>query len=156
VAPASRLTELHFMPPRPFLCLLAATLIGCEPPARPPVQTEPPKADLPASVRQLTPDEAERLIHEIPGLVILDVRSDGEAETEGRINGARMYDYLHGQDTVQRLADLNRQDSYLIYCAIGGRAKLTAARMHEMGFAHLHVLQGGLNAWIAAGKPVQK
>jgi rhodanese-related sulfurtransferase len=120
------------------------------------VLTEPPPVVLPATVRQLTPDEAQKSIAGEPNLIILDVRGDGEAETEGRLAGARMYDYLHGEDTVQRLAELDRNGSYFIYCAIGGRAKLTAAKMHEMGFRRLSVLEGGLNAWIAAGKPVHK
>src|SRR5690606_24851481 len=128
--------------------LLIALLPACDPPERPQVRTEPPPVNLPLTVQELSPDEAESLMAASAGLVILDVRSDGEAEKEGRIPGARMYDYLHGSDTVARLKELDRTQSYLIYCAIGGRAKLTAARMHEMGFTKLSLLKGGLNAWI--------
>lgn len=141
----------------PWLAAVAAiALTACKPPFREVPRTEPPPVILPASVLELTPEEVEKLIAATPGLVILDVRGEGEVQAEGKIAGAQLYDYLHGEDTFDRLQKLDRSGAYLLYCAVGGRAKLTAARMHEMGFGKLSLLKGGLNAWIAAGKPVEK
>jgi rhodanese-related sulfurtransferase len=140
-----------------ILSLLAALqLSACTPPAAQVGLTEPPAPDLPVTVRELTPDEAQAMITSVPGLVIVDVRTEGEAKADGKLPGAQIYDYLHGEDMIKRLEELDRDSRVLVYCAIGGRAKLTAARMSAMGFTHLSLLKGGLNAWIAAGKPVEQ
>lgn len=148
-------------PTLPLWALLFSTvaliaLAGCTPAALPGARMEPPAIDLPDSVRELAPDEALDIIHTLPGLLILDVRTEGEAKSEGKIAGAELHDYLHGEDMMKGLEKIPRDQRCLIYCAIGGRAKLTASRMAAMGFTHLSLLKGGLNAWIAAGKPVQK
>ncbi|MDZ4288932.1 MAG: hypothetical protein U0984_13280, partial [Prosthecobacter sp.] len=107
-----------------FLSTAAAALLlfpACKPPTREAARSEPPPVVLPATVQELSPDEAEKLIAASPGLVILDVRGEGEAQTEGKIAGAQLYDYLHGDDTLKSLEKLDRSGSYLIYCAVGGR-----------------------------------
>ena len=96
------------------------------------------------------------MIAALPQLLILDVRTQSEVDADGKIAGAELHDYLHGDDMFQSLEKIDRERRCLIYCAIGGRAKLTAARMTTMGFTHLSLLKGGFNSWIAAGKPVQK
>ena len=147
---------------RPILLpLIVAGLVslgaaGCQPVEKTQPRIEPPPVVLPDSVQLLSPDQAEKLITESSSIRIVDMRTEGEAQADGRIAGAQIYDYLHGESVFEKLAELDRQRPCLIYCAIGGRAKLTAERMSQMGFQRLAVLDGGINAWISAGKPVQK
>jgi rhodanese-related sulfurtransferase len=132
------------------------SITSCEPPVREPVRVDPPEVVLPDSYPLLSPEEAEHLIASSPGLTLIDVRSDGEAQKEGSIAHSHRYDYLHGEETFDELAKMNPTNPYLIYCAIGGRAKLTAQRLAKMGFTRVSILEGGINAWIAAGKPIEK
>jgi len=78
-----------------------------------------------------------------------------ELTREGRIEGSKNYDFLQSK-TLEQLGTLDRQKPALIYCALGGRAAKVSVQMHEMGFAEIIVLQGGMNAWLKEGRPVIK
>ena len=138
------------------ISMMTGLVIGCNPAPRAAARIEHPAVVLPAAVKELTPDEAEKLISSTPDLVILDMRQEGEVQKEGRIAGARNYDYLHGPPVLAELAKLDHAKPCLVYCEIGGRAKLTAVEMRGMGFQNITLLKGGLNAWLVAGKPVVK
>ena len=42
----------------------------------------------------------------------------------------------------------------VLYCKTGGRAALVAAVMQDMGYLDVVSIAGGIDAWVAAGKPV--
>ena len=42
----------------------------------------------------------------------------------------------------------------ILHCASGGRSALAARSLQEMGYANVAHLDGGINAWKAAGLPV--
>lgn len=142
--------------PLTTLLLLASLLIACSPPPAAEVSTEPPPVKLPASVKQLSADEAATLIQTTPNLVIVDLREDWELRKQGRIAGSLWADLLNEQRFNEATAKLNPAQPALLYCAIGGRAKLAAEKLAAKGFTQLSVLEGGLEAWLTAGKPVQK
>ena len=68
---------------RSITLLLLSLLCACRPATLPPVATEPPPVNLPASVQQLTPDQTAALIQSTPDLVIVDLREDWELKAEG-------------------------------------------------------------------------
>jgi len=136
----------------PALLLLSA----CTPPPAAEVRTEPPAIKLPDSVQQLTADQAAALIQSTPDLVILDLREDWEIEKEGRIAGSVWADYLNDQRFTEATSKLDPTKPCLLYCAIGGRAKLAAEKLAGKGFTRLSLLTGGWEQWLRAGKPVQK
>lgn len=139
------------------LSLAAVALCACSPSPLPPSVVEPPAVQLPAGYRELTPDELAKELTANPArFIILDLRSAEEVLEQGHLPTARAYDFLRGEAMFEDLARLERDRPYLIYCAIGGRSAKTAVKMHELGFKDVTVLKGGLNAWIASGKPVQK
>jgi rhodanese-related sulfurtransferase len=41
----------------------------------------------------------------------------------------------------------------ILVCASGARASLAALTLKDMGYEDVAVLDGGLNAWMAAGLP---
>lgn len=48
----------------------------------------------------------------------------------------------------------HRQRPLVLYCRTGGRAALAAASLQRLGFTNVRSLAGGIEAWIAAGRPV--
>lgn len=140
---------------RPALLLLCLSLIACRPAQPPQVDIQPPKITLPAAVRELTPAEAADWLAQTPDVTLMDMRMPEETTREGSIAGSKNYDYLQTK-TFEELARQERQKPYLIYCTLGGRAQLTAIKLHELGFTRLTVLKGGINAWFTEGKPVVK
>ena len=85
-------------------------------------------------------------------LVVLDVRTPEEFTTS-RLEGAVMIDFYE-PDFEQRLAELDRDVPYLLYCRSGNRSGSTAELMEQMGFANVSDVGGGINAWLDAGQPV--
>ena len=66
------------------------------------------------------------------------------------------FDYFHGDKTLDAIAQLDKTKPCIVYCAIGGRAKLIAVEMHRMGFKNIMLLKGGFDAWTATGQPIAK
>lgn len=82
-----------------------------------------------------------------PGVVILDVRTPAET-AQGMIPGAREIDF-QAEDFKARIAELDRDQTYLLYCRSGSRSSAAAAVMADMGFDSLSHLIGGYQAWSA-------
>ena len=87
-------------------------------------------------------------------VIVLDVRTPGEFSA-GHIGGAKNIDYLAG-DFADRLAKLDREKTYLVHCAVGGRSTKALPRFSKLGFKRIVHLDGGFKAWQAAGNPVEK
>jgi len=43
-----------------------------------------------------------------------------------------------------------------LYCRSGSRTRKAADAMQKIGFKHVYMLEGGINAWKEAGKEVVK
>jgi rhodanese-related sulfurtransferase len=86
---------------------------------------------------------------------IIDVRSPLVQSQTGRIPGAITVDV---QNLRVDLLALPAEGEVIVYCACPN--EYTAARLAKIllqhGFQHVHPLQGGIDAWIAAGHPVEK
>lgn len=87
-------------------------------------------------------------------LTVLDVRTDEEFAA-GHIAGAVQIDYL-GDEFAKKLAKLDRDQAYLVHCRSGGRSKGALDAMKKLGFKVVHHLDGGMQAWVAAGGEVVK
>lgn len=84
-------------------------------------------------------------------LVILDVRTPEEF-TEARLDGAVMLDFYR-EDFADRLAELDPDVPYLLYCRSGNRSGQTADIMKQLGFADVADVDGGIISWSAANLP---
>lgn len=79
--------------------------------------------------------------------VVLDVRTP--AEYAGRhVKGAVNLNF-YAADFAAQLAALDRQKTYLVYCASGSRSGQAAAQMHALGFAEVYNLTGGFGTLAA-------
>lgn len=86
--------------------------------------------------------------------VVLDVRTREEF-VEGHIPGAVLIDFK-APDFKQKVSQLDHEKLYLVHCAAGGRSAKAAELMGTLGFDRVFNLEGGMKAWTAAGKPVEK
>ncbi len=87
-------------------------------------------------------------------IVLLDVRSSEEM-LSGYLKGAQHLDF-NSPGFRSSLDSLDHSRTYLVYCASGKRSGKALDMMKGIGFQKVRVLEGGLNAWITAGFPVQQ
>jgi phage shock protein E len=118
-------------------------------------QTNPPpsQSGKPASPQLVEVAEAEKLIA-AKKVVVLDVRTPAEF-ADGHIAGATNVDF-RDKDFQAKLARLDKNQPYLVHCAIGGRSAKASKLMTRLDFKSVYDLKGGLEAWKKADKPVEK
>ena len=85
---------------------------------------------------------------------IIDVRTPEEV-AEGHLADASTINFL-SPDFTSQVVGLNKKGTYLLYCRSGSRTRKAADAMQKMGFKHVYMLEGGINAWKEAGKEVVK
>ncbi len=86
-----------------------------------------------------------------PGIVLLDVRTEDEY-VRGHIPNAINMDFYNPNFKTD-IKKLDKDKSYLIYCAAGGRSKKTSRLLRDNGFNKVYNLQQGFNNW---NGPVEK
>jgi phage shock protein E len=105
-------------------------------------------------VQNVKPDEFDKLRKADSAAVVLDVRTKEEYD-KGHIAGSKMIDF-NGDDFEQQVAKLDKNKTYFVLCASGGRSARACKKMEQLGFSKLYNLEGGMGAWEKAGKPVEK
>ena len=98
--------------------------------------------------------ELTRLLRERPETRLLDVRTPGEFAAE-HIAGA----YNVPLDTLsEHGAEIRAavKDPVVLVCRSGQRARKAEEALKSAGMSNLHILEGGVSAWTAAGQPVRR
>lgn len=104
-------------------------------------------------VTVVSPADAQAVIEAgDPRLVVLDVRTPGEF-AEARLDDAILID-INEPDFADRVAELDRDAQYVLYCRSGNRSAAAREVMDDLGFAEVYDVDGGIVAWQAAGLPV--
>jgi rhodanese-related sulfurtransferase len=116
-------------------------------------------AEAPASkptIQEIAPAEFEKLLADKgrADVVLLDVRTPEEFAA-GHIAGATNLNYK-AKDFGQKVAELDKTKTYLVYCAVGGRSTGACEKMAKLDFPRLYNLDGGISRWQREGKPVEK
>lgn len=88
-----------------------------------------------------------------PDVQVFDVRTAGEFNT-GHLPHALQADYTKKEEFKDRVQYLDKKKTVYIYCLSGGRSSAAAKWMRENGFSDVVELEGGINAWKQAGKPL--
>lgn len=85
--------------------------------------------------------------------LVIDVRT-AASRNEGRIPGAL---WLDSQALDAGLKRLPPADEVIVYCACPNEASAAAVakRLRQHGFARVRPLYGGIDAWVAAGYPLE-
>jgi rhodanese-related sulfurtransferase len=101
----------------------------------------------------VAPDHAAEVL-DGTGVVALDVRTPEEF-AGGHLGGAVNVDF-YAADFAERLAGLDRDTTYVLYCRSGNRSATTATMMRDLGFTSVVEVDGGILAWQEAGLPVER
>jgi hydroxyacylglutathione hydrolase len=103
-----------------------------------------------ADVAHVRIDEAPTWVREGQGFV-LDVREPWEYQA-GHIPGAVL---IPQADLALRLAEIPREQDVLVVCAGGVRSLRAAKFLRQVGYQRVASLDGGTDAWVQAGNPVE-
>jgi rhodanese-related sulfurtransferase len=94
------------------------------------------------------------------GAVLIDIRVDAQMAADGVVPGAlvigrNVLEWRLDPDSDARHASAPGLDDHVIVmCDEGYTSSLAAATLQELGFARATDLDGGFQAWRAAGLPV--
>lgn len=116
-------------------------------------------AEAKARIQNLDPDTVEREVND-GGAVLVDIRDAPELDADGRIPGAvhiprGMLEFRADTTSPYHQAPLDPSARVILHCASGGRSALAAQTLQEMGYGDVAHLDGGIQAWKAAGKPTE-
>jgi rhodanese-related sulfurtransferase len=94
-------------------------------------------------------------------VLLVDIREPGEREQHGAIPGAvaaprGMLEFWADPTSPYHRAEFNPAGRVILHCASGGRSALAADTLQAMGYTNVAHLDGGINAWKAAGQLVEE
>src|SRR5215475_13088794 len=89
------------------------------------------------------------------GFILIDVRSPEEHAT-GFIPGTDLN--IDFREIQARHREIGAQlgDHLVVYCQSGHRSNIAAETLADLGYTHVYNVSGSMNAWLAAGFPVEK
>jgi rhodanese-related sulfurtransferase len=105
------------------------------------------------SAVKIGPDEFEKGIA-ANNVQVLDVRTSGEYYS-GHIKNALQADWTNRAQFNDRIQYVDKDKPVYIYCLVGGRSAAAADWMRQNGFKEVVELDGGINAWKKASKPLE-
>lgn len=100
----------------------------------------------------ISPTEAAGLIKESKNLQLIDVRTPPEY-ADGHLSKAKL---IPLQELEARWTEIDKGKPILLYCRSGHRSGMALKFLQEKGYAQAKHMEGGINAWKAAGLPVTK
>jgi rhodanese-related sulfurtransferase len=106
------------------------------------------------AVKQLDPQNFEKKLKDSKEPILIDVRTQGEY-AQGHLANALLID-IYSSDFKSRLAKLDKSKPVFVYCKAGSRSSSAADVLSDMGFKEIYDLNGGINAWQRANKPIEK
>ncbi len=116
-----------------------------------------------AEVEGVAPQEAQQRLDQDPGALVVDVRDAEDVPSTGL--AARGLNVSLGMLPVKadqelpeewrdsRLQDRSRQ--IIVTCQTGENAARGGKLLKEMGFTNISYMEGGMEAWKAAGLPTE-
>ena len=107
------------------------------------------------SYQTVSAAEAAEMIASQPSLVLLDVRTAAEYNSEtGHLSNAVL---IPVQELAERIGELDQYKSQplLVYCRSGNRSKEASDLLVENGF-NVTMMNGGITAWVDEGLPVER
>ena len=109
-------------------------------------------AETPAATAPVKIEQAEKKLAE--GAQLLDVRTKEEWD-EGHLKGAKLVTVTEDGFLEKAKAVLDPKKPVVVYCRSGKRSAMAVEQLRAAGFTVVDI-EGGIIAWTAAGKPVEK
>lgn len=106
-----------------------------------------------AKANELGPVQATQLINREDAQII-DVREAAEY-AEGHLPNAKNIPLAKLAERVGEIEKL-KDKAILVCCAAGMRSAKGCSELEKLGFAKVHSLAGGVDAWVGAGYPIKK
>ena len=115
-------------------------------------------AEARAEIENLDVDAVEQELRS-GDAVLVDIREAHELEANGRIPEAvhmprGMLEFYADPTSPYHREPLDPSKRVIVHCAGGLRSALAAATLRHMGYERVAHLEGGINAWKEAGKPL--
>lgn len=88
------------------------------------------------------------------GFVLIDVRSP-EEHLQGFIPGTDINIDFREMRARHREIGAQLEDHIVVYCQSGHRSNIAAETLADLGYRHVYNVSGSMNAWLAAGFPVE-
>jgi hydroxyacylglutathione hydrolase len=105
-----------------------------------------------ASTKTVTVQDLCSKLDEKDKVYILDVRSDGELESDGEISGAH---HIHVTQLPERYSEVPDDQSVYIFCGSGMRSMTAASFLQREGWRNVTVVLGGLSGWSSRTCPIE-
>jgi rhodanese-related sulfurtransferase len=109
-------------------------------------------AETPAATAPIKIEQTEKKLAE--GVQLLDVRTKEEWD-EGHLKGAKLVTVTEEGFLEKAKAVLDTKKPVVVYCRSGKRSAMATEQLRAAGFT-VDDMEGGITAWKAAGKPVEK
>lgn len=97
-----------------------------------------------AAVKEMSSAELHEQLQNENELMILDVRSPGEFEHDGRISEASL---IPLQVLEQRIGELPKDKTIVCVCRSGARSHNACQLLQSAGFENVINMSGGMNDW---------
>lgn len=133
-----------------FIVLLIA-VFSCDRPSSTDNSDSKPLGN-PQIIRTVNSPDAKSLLDEEEDIILLDVRTPEEF-AEGHLAGAKNID-CNALNFAEQIQQLDRNQKYLLYCAVGGRSGKSLKIMKEMGFKEVYNVSEGFRELRDQGIPV--
>ena len=109
-------------------------------------------------IDNLTPDQVAAEL-ERGSVLLVDLREGEERTHTGAIAGSvhaprGMLEFYADPSSEDHLPAFDPKRRTILYCAGGARSALAVETLRQLGYTNVAHLEGGLSAWIAAGRPV--
>jgi len=88
------------------------------------------------------------------GFILIDVRSPEEHATSF-IPGTDLNIDFREIQARHREIGAQLEDHLVVYCQSGRRSNIAAETLADLGYTHVYNVNGSMNAWLAAGFPVE-
>lgn len=116
-------------------------------------------ADARARLRRVGPQEAADLREK--GAILVDTRPQWQRDAEGSLPGALLIERNHIEWRLDPTSDaripeaVDHDVTWIVLCSEGYSSSLAAASLQDLGLHNATDLDGGFQAWKAAGLPVE-
>ena len=104
------------------------------------------------SPQNISPNELQQRLDAGEQIQLIDVRETPEFAA-GRLVGAQLVPL---SEIEKRAPEFDQSRPVVLICRSGNRAAQARDRLARLGFDNLACVEGGLEAWEAAGLPVEK
>jgi phage shock protein E len=106
------------------------------------------------SVQQLRAGLTKASSAQQKGFILIDVRSV-EEHAAGFIPGTDLNIEFREIQARHREIGAQPEDHLVVYCQSGHRSNIAAETLADLGYRHVYNVTGSMNAWLAAGFPIE-